>query len=487
MAFRTCSTTRLNSLAGTTDPGRGGPADHLQCSDHQGRWNRPYDARRENTGGLAASGIRLFVICLVMFAIGSSRTLFAAEAIGPSANTRVVVLLADGSRITADRVERNESAGELTATIERAGATISRTLKFTEVRSVRPADVPGSNTGHDSIANTPAQHDISARAIDHETAQPSASTGFFSDDALRAVQFHQPSDECCRPQSYPGRIIGVRNDPLSGYSQSVSRAFPDGVPLSEVEFAVELMRAERARDVLTPVLPPASDNQSTTPPGSNGGDAVPRPRNELPAAPPPQPQANRGRVDGVLVEVRPISSQGRSDWDSLLLDVQAVDSLGRVVPVSGTIQATLWGRKQRLVRTNGDNVMEELGDVTKLAEWTRNLQTTTGTVRAKDGQATSAAQFVVPLSRPLPEHDLKLAAFGDLHMRLSVPGEGVFEATQSGVPLRKMSLVRGRNVIERGSVMLPGEFTTDSPSARGSLLFERPTSGPDRGVLSIEP
>ena len=47
-------------------------------------------------------------------------------------------------------------------------------------------------------------------------------------------------------------IIGVREGPLSAYKGTAAKYFPHSVPLSEVGFALNLMRAKKVEEVFMP-------------------------------------------------------------------------------------------------------------------------------------------------------------------------------------------------------------------------------------------
>lgn len=369
-----------------------------------------------------------------------------------------VVELNDGTRIRADRLQADPESGELLLRIVRPGIEIVRRVKLDDVKT---ASVDGTLVWK-------AEAHVPVAELPPFEGTPSDSSGV----SVAPI---------CMPLPAPGTVIGVRVDPLSAYAGSVSAAYPGGVPLQEVEFALELMRARKAQDLLMPIPPPLG----APPPVDPAAPPVPdlSPSTELrPSALP-----MRNRVRSIAVAARPINSHGRIDFDSLELDVRALDLEGRVVPVNGTLQLTLWGQRQELIRTIGRVLSAEPGDVLKLGEWTRNLDSRTRAITAADGNVAATSRFVLPLSRPFPDHDLDVAALGDLHVKLAVPGEGVFEATVEGVPLRHRSPARDQRLIETGSSFFPGEGTTDSVRPAGSWRWTRPTSGPDRRVLSIEP
>lgn len=239
-----------------------------------------------------------------------------------------------------------------------------------------------------------------------------------------------------------GRVIGVREDPINAYPDLAEAAYPLGVPPREVPFALELLRSVRAQQMLyQPAVPVA------VPPG--GEDLVPPPVESPVPAPdaiPPAPVPG-APVTSLLMDAYPASSRGNADWDVLVIELQAVDAAGLPIAVSGTLTARLFGRQQRFVLARGDQFIRQLGEVEQLASWTRNVGVTSPRVPGSE----SVVRLELPLPRPLPEHELKVAPWGDVTANLTVPGQGIFSASRSDVALRHLSELRDENLIETGT------------------------------------
>lgn len=378
---------------------------------------------------------------------GTAQTAFAG----------VVLELRDGSRISGDRLESNDEHREMELRIERRGIEITRRLKVADVKSA-------------TIDGQPFHVGSNPRSI--EPAAPVGET-IVPETTLAANAILCETD-ACPFDGVPGTVIGVRDDPLGAYQDSVVRAFPFGVPQLETEFALELMRAARARNVLEPA----------------GEIDVPSPTEPAPPTR-SEPQSffvpRRSLVRSIAAAVRPVNANGRVDWNAIEVEVRALDLEGHIVPANGTLQATLWGRREKLVRSIGTVLAAEPGDVLKLGEWTRNLDPHTATTVAADGKIAAASRFLLELSDISPDLHFDLAPLADLHIRFAVPGQGVFETTVDGINLRRRSPVRDQRLIESGSPFLPGEGTSLRTQPAGSWRFTRPTSGPDRRVLSVEP
>jgi hypothetical protein len=113
-------------------------------------------------------------------------------------------------------------------------------------------------------------------------------------------------------------------------------------------------------------------------------------------------------VDGVVVEVRPL------------------DAGGAVVPVHGTLEVDLIGWRTGRTRPNQPPV--------RLGRWTRSVQV--GEI------GPSGVAYKLPFQGIHPEFDLRWSPLASVHARLSVPGEGTFDATASTVRIRPYSALR---------------------------------------------
>ena len=116
--------------------------------------------------------------------------------------------------------------------------------------------------------------------------------------------------------------------------------------------------------------------------------------------------------------------------------------------------------------------------VVELASWTRSINDEHDSV------------LVLPLQSPLPEHDVRVGAFGDVSIELLMPGVGVFEASDPDIVLSHQSLLRRERLDRDGSRFFPNESTTDSQqTTRSRQRFTWPggVSGPERGILPIQP
>jgi hypothetical protein len=123
-----------------------------------------------------------------------------------------------------------------------------------------------------------------------------------------------------------------------------------------------------------------------------------------------------------------------SNWDSdvevdgLLVDVYPLDSAGQLMPARGLVEVHLITERVG-VTTPRDPFVRE-------ARWVKP-------VRIEDFSA-GGATVKLAYQGFHPEFDTHRAPYGAVHVRLSVPGHGVFEATRSVVRLRPYSATRDR-------------------------------------------
>ncbi len=174
---------------------------------------------------------------------------------------------------------------------------------------------------------------------------------------------------------------------------------------------------------------------------------------------PKVPAAERGSAPvetdgGRFGQMRPVRSlmidARLANWDSdvqtdgLLLELYPLDENGQLVPVRGTLQvhlvAELYGKGHRV------------RPFSRLGSWTER-------VRVSHFQR-GPARYRRPFESVHPEFDLESSPYGMVHARISVPGQGVFQSTQSTVRIRPYSPIRDRLEQVTGSRFFPPERTT---------------------------
>ncbi|NQU25660.1 MAG: hypothetical protein HQ567_30605 [Candidatus Nealsonbacteria bacterium] len=110
-----------------------------------------------------------------------------------------------------------------------------------------------------------------------------------------------------------------------------------------------------------------------------------------------------------------------AEMDGLLISVYPLDANGRVTAVRGMLQVNL--------REHVASTITRRRSPSRLEYWTRQ-------VRVEDFGADEAV-YRLPFQRMHPEYDTtNWGIYGAVHVRLSVPGQGTFEATEGTVRLR---------------------------------------------------
>ena len=130
--------------------------------------------------------------------------------------------------------------------------------------------------------------------------------------------------------------------------------------------------------------------------------------------------------------------------DGLMVHVYPLDDNGALVPVRGSLQVDLRG-----LRTG---VAKRPGPFGNLGRWTRRV---VGEDFGPDGTV-----YRLAFQHAHPEFDLSLASHGTVHVRLSVPGQGTFETTESTVRIRPFSPVRDQLQQATGRRFFPHERTS---------------------------
>ena len=129
--------------------------------------------------------------------------------------------------------------------------------------------------------------------------------------------------------------------------------------------------------------------------------------------------------------------------DGLLVHVYPLDGTGVVVPARGTLRFDLTGQQ--------DGRFKRWQTFRTLGRWSRQ-------VRVEDF-GPQGAVYRLPFQGVHPEFDHTVAPRGALHARLSVPGQGTFETTESMVRIRPYSSVRDELQLSTGRRFFPQERT----------------------------
>lgn len=147
-----------------------------------------------------------------------------------------------------------------------------------------------------------------------------------------------------------------------------------------------------------------------------------------------------------------ISSQvsnwdGDVERDGLLVDLYPLSTNGKRVPVNGQLECKLIVQKQKW--QGGEHVDRSRDQFTVLERWNISLKQK----HYEDGIAT----VKLPFKNRHPEAELDVDSDALLFVRLSVPGKGVFEASDETVRLRPYSAIREELQLYRGNRYFPQE------------------------------
>ena len=150
-----------------------------------------------------------------------------------------------------------------------------------------------------------------------------------------------------------------------------------------------------------------------------------------------------GRVRSLALDAMVSNWDADVEADGLVVHLRPLDAAGQVVPVRGTLQVTLigwqWGR------TNSRQAPF------RLARWTRSVDPA--------DLGPFGVEHRLPFQAVHPEFDLRWAPQGAVHARLAVPGEGVFDVTESTVRIRPYSAMRDHWEYVSGGRFFPVERT----------------------------
>lgn len=148
------------------------------------------------------------------------------------------------------------------------------------------------------------------------------------------------------------------------------------------------------------------------------------------------------RIRNVEVEAHLVNLDRDVEPDGLELVVAAIDENGYPVPVRGSLYVRLWGER---IQPHGSLVRYE-----QVQQWTQRVD--------REDFVEDVASYPLRFRTVRPEFDLGLHADALVHVRLSVFGQGSYEASVP-VQLRKFNPVRDRLQLTRGGRFFPNETT----------------------------
>jgi hypothetical protein len=155
------------------------------------------------------------------------------------------------------------------------------------------------------------------------------------------------------------------------------------------------------------------------------------------------------RVAMVTFDARLANWDADLETDGLVIDVAPLDIDGQIVPVSGTLEVSLYARERRIL----DQAPNSGGDTTELVErWSQPIA-------ASQRFTAYGTRLRLPFGAAHPELDSKwrVSPYGLVHVRFVVPGHGVFEDSRDGLRLRPFAPNRDRLEQSTGYRFLPVE------------------------------
>jgi len=136
------------------------------------------------------------------------------------------------------------------------------------------------------------------------------------------------------------------------------------------------------------------------------------------------------------------------ETDGLVVEIVPLDADGSLVPASGTLEVELFAPQRRVFH----HAPLSGGDTLELVErWTRAVQATDFGPRG--------ALFRLPYGAIHPElrPDWMASWYGLVHVRLTIPGHGVFEDSRDGVRIRPWAPNRDQLELNTGRRFVPTE------------------------------
>lgn len=158
-----------------------------------------------------------------------------------------------------------------------------------------------------------------------------------------------------------------------------------------------------------------------------------------------EPLEPRSPVRSIGIDTYLANWDADVEADGLYLSLRALDGFGFSAAVDGTLEVELIGeRRPPLTRGNAFPV---------IARWSR--QVTAADMAASGGVYRTQLEF----QALDPEYNLWVNTYALVHVRFSVPGDGVFETSVDGVRMRGFTPVRDRAQAAFGTRFLPTEKT----------------------------
>ncbi|HVW39581.1 MAG TPA: hypothetical protein VHB99_19820 [Pirellulales bacterium] len=216
--------------------------------------------------------------------------------------------------------------------------------------------------------------------------------------------------------------------------QTIERAWHGQRALSAPELQLEVDQLRSIREKPEPVEPVAEPSPS-------------REDSSVPAIQREQPLTNElyhvDVVRSIAIDASIARWTGGVESDGVLLRVLPLDADGNVVAASGTLEVDLFGDRYGSP-TRGQ-------DYRLLGHWTSRLEA--------DQVTLEGAAFRLPFQAVSPDFANDLGPYAVVHVRLTAPGHGTFDASTNPIRLRSYNGVRDRLQQVEGTRFFPGERT----------------------------
>lgn len=145
--------------------------------------------------------------------------------------------------------------------------------------------------------------------------------------------------------------------------------------------------------------------------------------------------------------------------DGIRVTVRPLNAFGEIVPVSGFVTVKLYGHRFKPVGA--------VRTFPRLGHWSQRIQ--------EPDFRRHGAVYKLKFSGASPDRDRSLSSSALVHARLSIPGRGVFEASNALTTIRPYRPYRDWHELATGRRFLPGENVSPGHSIR---LRHRPISLP---------
>ncbi|MCE9524804.1 MAG: hypothetical protein K8R36_01970 [Planctomycetales bacterium] len=172
------------------------------------------------------------------------------------------------------------------------------------------------------------------------------------------------------------------------------------------------------------------------------------PKEALPVVAEAIPPAPAPLVTSIRIDAWLANWDADVETDGICVMLQPLDENGQLVPVSGTAVVELFAAQRRKF----NEAPQSGGWMTELMQrWSETFQ--------PEQIGTNGIQLRLPFAALHPEFDSGVDNFGLVHVRLVVPGSGVFEQSLDGVKLRNWSPVRSGMFLQNGQRFFSTERT----------------------------